>query len=238
MNNKVVIPVSGGSDSVVLLHKGGKEFDEIHAITYFYDQRHKKEIICARMQVDLLKQKYPNKVVTHKEINITFLKDLCPTSSLTNTAIDVAKIKDVCGHPQHQNYVPFRNMILLSIACSYAESLKADTVYHGAAQIDSAAGYWDGSIEFLNSINNVSALNRMNKIRIEAPLINLSKKEIILLGTELDVDFSRTWTCYSGEDLADGDCTACSARLQGFIEAGIKDPLQYSKVIPWDKLLA
>ena len=68
---------------------------------------------------------------------------------------------------------------MLSIACSYAEAVGADTVYHGSALVDSQAGYWDGSIEFLENINNLTALNRKNRIQIKAPLIKASKKEII-----------------------------------------------------------
>lgn len=233
MSKKLVIPVSGGTDSVVLLHQGCANFDEVHAITYRYGQRHSKEIDCAYSQVAELQEKYRDKTITHKEIDISFIKTIASTSALTNSSINVAKIKDVCGHPQHQNYVPFRNMILLSIACSYAESVGADVVYHGAAEIDSAAGYWDGSVEFLDSINSVTSLNRMNKIRIEAPLITLSKRSIILLGKSLNVDFSKTWTCYEGLEKACGECTACSARLHGFIEAGVVDPLPYAKDINW-----
>lgn len=124
--------------------------------------------------------------------------------------------------------------MMLSIACAYAESMEASTVYHGAALIDSQAGYWDGSVEFLDSINNLIALNRKNKINIEAPLIDKTKREIILMGAELDVDYSNTWTCYEGKNKACGYCTACSSRIKGFLDAGIKDPLQYERNdIPW-----
>jgi len=89
----------------------------------------------------------------------------------------------------------------------------------------------------LESINSLNALNRKNRIKIEAPLIEKSKKEIIEWGNELGVIFNNTWTCYEGKDKACGECTSCSSRLQGFIDAGIKDPLEYSKEIPWDKIL-
>ena len=235
---KVVVPISGGMDSTVLLHYAAANFDDVYAISFDYGQRHKKELECADYQINVIREGDDERDVCFNTIvNLPFFS-LIKNSSLLNREIDVAKAKDVIGHPQHQNYVPFRNMMLLSIACSFAEQFKATTIYHGAAQIDSAAGFWDGSQEFLDVINKMTLLNRMNRIRIEAPLLDKSKKEIIELGIQLGVDFSHTWTCYEGLDLACGECTACSARLQGFIQAGIRDPLSYSKDIPWDRLLA
>jgi len=235
---KVVVPISGGMDSTVLLHYAASKFDNVYAISFDYGQRHIKELECAEKQIDAIRDKDTDEnVCFNTTIKLPFF-NLIKTSALLNKEIDIAKAKDVLGHPQHQNYVPFRNMMLLSIALSFAEGVGANTVYHGAAQIDSAAGFWDGSIEFLNSINQLTSLNRMNKIQIEAPLIDKSKKEIIELGIELGVDFSLTWTCYEGLDQACGECTSCSARLGGFIAANIKDPLSYNIDIPWKKLLS
>jgi len=172
---------------------------------------------------------------SHKLINLEFFKDIVTTSSLTNDDIDVAKTKDVLGDPQTVNYVPNRNMMMLSICTAYAESIGADTVFHGSALVDSQAGYWDGSQEFLEAINNVNKLNRRNRVTIEAPLIKKSKKDIVELGVDLNIDFSLTWTCYEGRKEACGKCPACSSRIQGFIEAGYIDPVPYEIDIPWDK---
>ena len=237
MKSRVVVPISGGMDSTVLLHHAAANFDEIYAISFDYGQRHKKELEYAEYQINAIRSKNDKNIVcTHKIIDLPFF-NLIKNSALLNSEIDVAKARDVMGDPQTVNYVPFRNMMLLSIACSFAEGVDASTVYHGAAQADSVAGYWDGSPEFLTAINNITALNRRNKIKIEAPLINKSKKEIIEMGIELGVDFSHTWTCYEGKDEACGECTACALRLKGFIDAGIEDPLKYSRNIPWDHLL-
>ena len=229
--SKAVIPISGGIDSTVLLYHAVKsnKFDEVHAISFNYGQRHCKELECAKKTTKLLD-------VNHKIIDLSFFKHI-NSSSLTNPDIDVAKTRDVLGDAQTVNYVPFRNQMLLSICCAIAESLDANTVFHGAAQVDTQAGYWDGSEEFLEAINSLTSLNRKHRIKIEAPLIELSKKEIIEWGTDLDVDFRNTWTCYEGKDEACGECTACSSRLQGFIEVGRKDPLTYSKFIPWATLI-
>ena len=229
--NKVIVPVSGGIDSTVLLHHAVKsgDFDEVHAISFNYGQRHDKELHCAWHTAN-------NLDVNYKLIPLGFFREV-NTSSLTNKDIDVAKTRDVLGDAQTVNYVPFRNQMMLSICCAIAESLDANTVFHGAAQVDTQAGYWDGSEEFLEAINSLTSLNRKHRINIEAPLIEKSKKEIIKWGHELDVDFENTWTCYEGKEKACGECTACSSRLQGFIDAGIKDPIEYSQEIPWSKLL-
>jgi 7-cyano-7-deazaguanine synthase len=235
--SKVVVPISGGMDSTVLLHHAAAKFDEVYAISFNYGQRHIKELECAEKQIAIIRDNGSNKNVHFNTVIDLPFFSLIKNSALLNKEIDVAKAKDVMGDPQTVNYVPFRNMMLLSIACSFAEGVGATTVYHGAAQADSVAGFWDGSPEFLTAINNVNALNRRNKITIEAPLINKSKEEIIKLGISLGVDFANTWTCYEGLEEACGECTACALRLKGFIDAGIEDPVKYSRNIPWDHLL-
>jgi len=227
--SKAVVPISGGLDSSVILNIACKEHDDVYAITYDYGQKHNKELLYAGCQVD----EY-NNIEDHKIVDIKFFKHIAPTSSLTNNNIKVAHAKDVLGDAQTVNYVPFRNMMMLSIACSYAEAVGADTVYHGSALVDSQAGYWDGSIEFLENINNLTALNRKNRIQIKAPLIKASKKEIIRMGMYNKVKFEETWTCYEGGEKACGYCTACSSRIQGFLQNNIKDPIEYDRTdIPW-----
>ena len=158
-----------------------------------------------------------------------FIKDIAPTSSLTNDDIDTPNVKDVMGEAQPKSYVPFRNLMFLSMICSHAEAVGADEVWYGAAQADSLAGYWDGSEEFVEQINKVTALNRENRITVKAPLIEMSKKEIIEEGVRLNADFSLTYTCYSGEYPCDAESASSALRLKGFVEAGYKDPLQYKQ---------
>jgi len=235
--NRVIVPFSGGMDSTVLLHYAAAKYDRVYAITFDYGQRHIKELEYADWQINSIRESEDDKNVYFSNIvKLPFFKDIT-TSSLLNKQINVAKARDVMGDPQTVNYVPFRNLMLLSIACSYAEGFDATTVLHGAAQADSVAGFWDGSIEFLSKINEITALNRRNRITVEAPLIDKSKGEIIKMGLELGVDFSRTWTCYEGKDLACGECTACALRLKGFIDVGIRDPLSYSRDIPWEQYI-
>ena len=228
--SKAVVPISGGLDSSVILSIATKQHDEVFAITYNYGQKHDKEILCAGTQVD----DFSSNIEEHKIVDIKFFRDIASTSSLTNNNIKVAHTRDVLGDAQTVNYVPFRNMMMLSIACSYAETVGASRVFHGSALVDSQAGYWDGSIEFLENINTLTSLNRKNRIEIKAPLIHLSKKEIIRLGIDNKVKFENTWTCYEGKDLACGYCTACSSRIQGFLDNKMKDPIEYDRTdIPW-----
>lgn len=230
-SRKAVVPISGGMDSSVLLHLAASQYDKVIAISYNYGQKHKdKELNCAALQVESIKVP-----VEYKWIDLPFFMSICEVSSLLNTKIAVAKAKDVMGDPQTVNYVPYRNLMLLSISLAIAENAGASTVFHGAAQADSVAGFWDGSEEFLEQINKVSALNRRNKITVQAPLIDKSKEEIIKLGIKLGVDFSKTWTCYEGKEQACGECTACSLRIKGFIDARYIDPLNYKISLPWEK---
>jgi len=218
-------------DSTVLLHLAASRYDKIIAISYNYGQKHKdRELNCAALQIESL-----DMPVVYQSIDLPFFRDVCQVSSLLNNKIAVAKAKDVMGDPQTVNYVPYRNLMLLSISLAIAENAGASTVFHGAAQADSVAGFWDGSEEFLGQINKVSALNRRNKITVQAPLIDKSKEEIIKLGIKLGVDFGMTWTCYEGQEQACGECTACSLRIKGFIDAGVIDPLPYKISIPWEK---
>lgn len=226
--SKAVVPISGGLDSSIILSIAAQKHDEIYAISYDYGQRHDKELLYAGIQVD----EYD--IEEHKIIDLWFFKDIASSSALTNSNIDVAHARDVLGDAQTVNYVPFRNMMMLSVACAYAEAIEANVVYHGSALVDSQAGYWDGSKEFLSSINSLIGLNRKSKIKIEAPLIKLSKQQIVKLGIDNKVKFEDTWTCYEGNEKACGYCTACSSRIQGFLQNNIKDPVEYERTdIPW-----
>jgi 7-cyano-7-deazaguanine synthase len=231
----VVIPISGGMDSTVLLFKALYEFDNIHAVSFNYGQKHSKELNLALIQVEKAREKKDTNI-TYRVIDIPFFKEIANTSSLTNNNLQVAKAKDVMGDPQTVNYVPFRNLMLISICLAHAESHNANVVWHGAAQADSIAGYWDGSAEFINEVNRVSALNRRLKILVEAPLLNKSKTDIVTTGVHYGVDFANTWTCYEGGNEACGECTACSLRLQGFVKSGFIDPVPYRKEIDWNSL--
>tara|TARA_R100000951_G_scaffold8193_1_gene7426 strand:+ start:61 stop:801 length:741 start_codon:yes stop_codon:yes gene_type:complete len=224
---KVAVAFSGGMDSTVMLHMAADQYDQVYALIFDYGQRHSIELECASKQLCDLRQKHPDKKIESKVIDVRFLREIAPTSSLTNDDIDTPSVKDMRGEAQPLSYVPNRNMMFLSILASYAEANDVDTIWYGAALVDSLAGYWDGSAEFLPAINNLLALNREKTVKVEAPLIEMSKEQIILNGICHEVDFAKTWTCYSAGPLADADSASSSMRLQGFINCGHRDPLAY-----------
>ena len=236
--SKCIVIFSGGLDSTVLLHYCMTKFDEVYCLTYNYNQRHKIEIEKALNYTQDIclgesNNPYRDRLKHHNVVNLSFFAQLANSSALTNPDIEVPKMKDVIGHPQNAAHVPNRNMTMLSIAAAYAESIEAKDVYYGAALIDDISGHWDGTKEFLNLLNTTLALNRKQAVRVSAPLMVRSKAEIIKWGLELGVDFSKTHTCYQGEEVACGTCPACASRIQGFLDAQLIDPVSYAKEIPW-----
>jgi|TARA_R110000787_G_scaffold70610_1_gene156907 7-cyano-7-deazaguanine synthase len=227
--NKIVITLSGGMDSSVLLYKAAEQYDEVHTVTFDYGQRHDRELVAAKKQLLNVKHAFPNVIFTNKLLDVRYIKDIAPTSSLTNDNIDTPNVKDIMGEAQPKSYVPFRNLMFISILSSYAEAVKASVIWYGAAEADSLAGYWDGSKEFIECFNKLTLLNRENNIKLVAPLIKMSKKDIVLDGASLKVNFGDTYTCYSGEYPCDAESASSSLRLQGFIQAGLIDPIVYKQ---------
>jgi 7-cyano-7-deazaguanine synthase len=233
MNSSCVVVFSSGMDSTVVLHHCLKSYDNVYCLTFDYNQRHRKEIDKALEYTTSFGVGEDSIIKQHIVVDLKFLSLLAPTSALTNKDINVPQMKEVIGEAQNKAHVPNRNMILLSIAASYAEAAKCSKVYYGAALVDDTSGHWDGTSQFRNSLNDCLAFNRLNKVQIEAPLVKMSKKEIIEYGISLGVKFENTWTCYEGLEESCGTCPACAARIMGFIESKKIDPLPYSKEIPW-----
>jgi 7-cyano-7-deazaguanine synthase len=228
-NKKVIVTLSGGMDSAVLLYKAAELFKEVHTITFDYGQRHDRELVAAKKQLLNAKHDFPNVTFTNKLLDVKYIKEIAPTSSLTNDDIDTPNVNDIMGEAQPKSYVPFRNLMFISILASYAEAVKASEIWYGAAQADSLAGYWDSSNEFIDTFNNLAALNRETVIKLVAPLVKMSKKDIILDGVSLGVNFDDTYTCYSGEYPCDAESASSSLRLKGFIDAKLRDPLLYTQ---------
>lgn len=230
---KIVVTVSGGMDSAVLLYMAvarvGKE--NVYPLFFNYGQRHLRELGCARgLVMNVLEKEL-------KEVDVKFIRDLAPVSSLTNDDIETPKVEEVMGEAQPKSYVPFRNLMFLSICSSYAESVGAEEVWYGATQIDSLAGYWDAEENFVTKINHVIKLNREKKIKVVAPLIDMNKADIILKGIDLKVPFDMTYTCYSGDFPSDATSASSSLRIKGFMMAGYIDPMPYKQDLTetWQK---
>jgi 7-cyano-7-deazaguanine synthase len=147
-------------------------------------------------------------------------------SSLTDAALPIPAAQDV-GTTVPSTYVPFRNAGLLSAAVSWAEVLDAEAVYIGAVEQDSS-GYPDCREGFLTAFGEaVRRGTRDARIAIQAPLVRMTKGEIVRLGISLDAPLKYTWSCYRRDDVACGTCASCTLRLQGFEQAGIRDPIPY-----------
>lgn len=232
---KKVSILSGGLDSTVLTYWMVDKFgaDNVVALTFNYGQRHNVEIegavkTCKRLGV------------AHHILDISFLGDIvAPVSALAaNTEVAMPTIADVLGDPQPKTYVPYRNMILNAIGFSFAESNGADEIYSGL-QIHDEYGYWDTTHAFIDSMNGVSANNRMHAVKLVAPFADMSKYDEIEIGKKLGVVFEDTWTCYRGEvgNGACGVCPSCSERVFNFAKAGLADPIKYEVDIPWADLI-
>lgn len=222
-------------DSAVLLFKAAEHYNHIHAITFNYGQRHILEIGCVAKQTEAVKKKF-NVEVTNKLIDMRVLNTIATTSSLTNTDIDNPNILEMAGEAQPASYVPFRNQLFLTACCAYAESNGINDVWYGAAEADSLAGYWDAEETFINKLNDLISLNRRHRVKISAPLLTMSKKSIVEEGVRLEVPFKDTYTCYSGNEIADATTPSSNLRLKGFIDAGYRDPIKYKQQSEIEKI--
>jgi len=232
MKNKIVV-LSGGMDSTTLLYDVVDKFgsDNTRAITFNYGQRHSIEVQKAKISCNKLD-------VEHKVIDISFLGDLVSNvSALISTSdIDVPDIEEILGDPAPVTEVPYRNMVLVSMALSYAQAQDADEVFMGL-QAQDQYSYWDTSLQFVESINSVSSLNRKHSIKISAPYAVMSKSEELVIGDKLNIPYEDTWTCYTGPDengKACGTCPSCSERIMAFMKNDLIDPLQYAIQIDWE----
>lgn len=233
MVQKAVCLISGGIDSCVTSFIAKKEGYEIYALSFDYGQRHKKELTCAKKIADAINAK----------MHTVFPIDLAlfGGSSLMDASSDQIKeheLEDI-GKSIPSTYVPARNTVFLSIALAYAESIDADAVFIGATATD-YAGYPDCRPEYIKAYQHMADLATKravdgNLIKIQAPLLAMSKADIINTGLELRAPFKHTWSCYRGDEKACGLCDSCLLRLKGFKEAGTRDPVDYEVLPDWYK---
>ena len=219
---RAIVLLSGGLDSATLLAIARSSGREVFTLTFDYGQRHAVELQMARA----LSASQGAADHLEMEIDLTVLGG----SALTDS-IDVPRNSvDDEGIPV--TYVPARNMIFLSIATAYAEVIDADEVWIGANAVD-YSGYPDCRPEFIEAFQAVVDVGTKSGVersrpQIIAPLIEMSKGEIIEAGIDLGLDYSETSSCYDpDDDGACGECDACLIRKRGFEEAGIDDPTRY-----------
>lgn len=228
---KALVILSGGMDSTVLLHHVAKrlKYDQVNTISFNYGQRIIRELDCAKQQASMLVNG------EHKIVNMDFFRDISKMSALTNTDLKIPKAREDIGNAQPLSYVPFRNLLLLTTAAGWAESIGASDLFYGAVQTDDFSGYWDCTSLFLNKVNDVYGLNRKNTIKVNAPFMTWSKEQVVKEGIDLQVDFKNTHTCYEGTEEACGECVSCAARIKAFVDNKTIDPIKYRRDIPWSR---
>ncbi len=215
-----VVALSGGMDSCVTAAIAAQNY-EIAALHINYGQRtEKRELKAFNDIADFYGIK--------KRLVIDFSHLLAiGGSSLTDKNIEVSKA-DLTNKEIPTSYVPFRNANILSAAVSWAEVLQASRIFIGAVYEDSS-GYPDCRPDFFEAFEKAVNLGTKpeTKIKIETPIIHLSKAEIIKKGLELKAPLELTWSCYVNEDKACGVCDSCALRLRAFQQLGIEDPIPY-----------
>ena len=219
---KAVVLLSGGLDSVTALSIAKEQGFECYTLSFNYGQRHSTELTAAKMI------SAQNDAVEHKVIDI----DLTAIggSALTDDKIDVPETWEE-GIPI--TYVPARNTVFLSIALGWAEVLSADAIFVGVNAVD-YSGYPDCRPAFITAFEQLANVATKagvegNKLNIHAPLMKMSKSNIIQEGIRLGIDYSKTVSCYQADQdgKACGKCDSCRFRSQGFEQAGISDPTRY-----------
>ena len=215
-----VIAVSGGLDSCVTAAIAKQDF-ELSFAHFNYGQRtEKRELRAFNDLADFFN--VDKKLI----VDISHLSEI-GGSSLTDKKIEVSPA-NLSSKEIPTSYVPFRNANILAACVSWAEVLKAKAVFIGAVQEDSS-GYPDCRADFFSAFEKMVKLGTKpsTEIKIETPLINHSKAEIVKLGMELKAPLHLTWSCYKNEDKACGVCDSCALRLRGFQAAGVEDPISY-----------
>ena len=222
---KAVILLSGGLDSATTLAVAQSEGYECYTLSFDYNQRHKIELDCARKLSETLSVK------DHKVVKF----EMFGGSALNDSDLEVPKGRALEEMTESIpiTYVPARNTIFLAHALSYAEVLEASTIFTGVNILD-YSGYPDCRPEYIEAFETVANLATKravegNKISIRVPLIQLTKVEIIKLGTDLGVPYNLTSSCYdpAPDGKACGKCDSCLLRKQGFQDAEVEDPTEY-----------
>ena len=224
-DKKAVVLLSGGLDSATtaLFAKDGGF--SLSALTFDYGQRHDIELKSAKNIAAFLG------VSDHIIIHIP--AEIFSSSLLKNSQEEVPRNRLPEAKEIPNTYVPARNIIFLSYAIAYAESIEAEAVFIGATAVD-YSGYPDCRPEFFDSFavmaeKGTKCGSEGRPIRIETPIISMTKAEIIRFGIAKSFDYSLTHSCYDPDEagLACGSCDSCLIRKKGFIEAGIIDPTRY-----------
>ncbi len=221
---KAVVLVSGGLDSATVLAIARRDGFECHSLSFDYGQRHRAELDAARNVSHRLG------ALNHKIVSLD-LRSI-GGSALTDDEIAIPEAETSIGIPA--TYVPARNTVFLAIALGWAEVLGAQHIFIGVNAVD-YSGYPDCRPEFIAAFQRLANLATRSgvegrSIDVHAPLVALTKAEVIRCGVGLGVDYGSTVSCYQATvtGLACGRCDSCRLRKNGFTEAGVADPTRYA----------
>ena len=222
MSDKAVILLSGGLDSATVLAIAQQRGYQCHTISFDYGQRHKSELTAAKKIADA--------AAVTQHLILPMALDMIGGSALTDTQIEVP-VQEQTGIPV--TYVPARNTIFLSLALGWAEVLHAWHIFIGVNALD-YSGYPDCRPEFIEAFEKLANVATKagvegDSFKIEAPLLHLSKAQIIQKGVKLGIDYRSTISCYQADEQgrACGQCDSCRLRHQGFVDAGLEDQTVY-----------
>lgn len=222
---KAVVLLSGGLDSATVLAYARKQGFDCYCLSLDYHQRHIAELQAAKKIANVMG------ATVHKTAQLDL--SLFGGSALTDDAIAVPESETV-GIPV--TYVPARNTIMLSLALAWAEVLGAQDIFIGVNALD-YSGYPDCRGEYVKAFQHMANLATKSAVEgkaitIHAPLIDMTKAQIVTLGTSLDVDYAMTVSCYQADNQGEacGVCDSCRLRRDGFLAAGLPDPTRYKKL--------
>ncbi|ACT51632.1 7-cyano-7-deazaguanine synthase QueC [Methylovorus glucosotrophus] len=222
MSKKAVVLLSGGLDSATVLAIARSQGYECYCLSLDYHQRHSAELLAAQRVAECLG------AAEHKTVQLDL--SLFGGSALTDNRIDVPQ-SPTEGIPV--TYVPARNTIMLSLALAWAEVLKSRDIFIGVNALD-YSGYPDCRAEYVRAFQSMANLATKaavegDTITVHAPLIDLSKADIVKRGSALGFDYGMTVSCYQADEegRACGKCDSCRFRREGFLAAGLADPTRY-----------
>jgi len=228
MKRKAVVLTSGGIDSTTAMAVAREEGYELYSLTFNYGQRHAVELVAARRGAEAFGAK------EHLVIHLDLIK--IGGSALTaDIPVPKSRTEEEMRREIPVTYVPARNTVFLSYALAWAEVLEAPVIFIGVNALD-YSGYPDCRPEYIRAFEETAnlaikaAVDGRFRVQLHAPLIELSKAQIILKGKALCVDYSLTHSCYdpTPEGKACGRCDSCLLRKKGFREAGVEDPTVYA----------
>jgi 7-cyano-7-deazaguanine synthase len=224
-----VILLSGGIDSATAAAIATQQGFDLHALSFRYGQRHERELESAKKVAAFLETK------THRVLSFD-LRAIGGSALTDEIEVPKGRSEAVIAKGIPVTYVPARNTIFLSFALALAERIEAQDIFFGANQLD-YSGYPDCREEYVEAYERMANLatkagiEGKSRLTIHAPLIKMTKAEIIKKGIELGLDYSLTWSCYdpATDGHACGLCDSCQLRLKGFKEAGAIDPIAYAR---------